>query len=269
MSMEFSSLEQFISTSPGRNDIWAAYYQLISSAEAKIFSKFKRMAPSLQYKELASYSSPEGNIAGGFQAFSGPGMDWFSCHWQGDHSCQRLELTLCAWLNQKNRVPHFVVTLGTTPEPYFYLDLMPRCNPVLHPDYIEQYYAPVNEQFLNLLNTPGLKPITAPHPGLRAAASPVAQYVHADPNNDAIDQLIAYSDYNLSHWLHWLDNAAPIPKAERPAQRAYDFILRRLIHDTDAGYAGLKQNLGVELTEQLIAAGVGESQMAQARQSGH
>ena len=269
MGMDWSSLEHFIASNNQMKEHWQGCKQLACSAEDKITAKFKRLNASSDYEALANYSSPDGDIVGGFQAFSGPGVDWLSCHWQGDYSRQHLEISLCAWLNQKTRVPHFVLTLGAIPGLYFYQDFIPRCNPVLHPDYVDQYYAPLNQAYMDLHKAPELSPQTAPHPLLRASASPVAQHVTGELNGKTLEHLTNYCEDNMNEWLHWLDQADPITKAERPAQRAYDFILRRQVYDTDEGYAQLRQSLGQELTELLIAAGVGESQMTQARQNGH
>ena len=91
--------------------------------------------------------------------------------------------------------------------------------------------------------------------------NPSTQSLTADLNNENIDILEAYAYNMLERWLGWLDNAEPIPAAEREALQAYDFKVRELGYARDPMNKLAEQVFGAGQVENMLSMRMGREQM--------
>jgi hypothetical protein len=203
-------------------------------------------------RRFASYQSPDGSVRGSLETFSGPEIDWLVHSWLGNPGSGFTNIHLNTWLGPQVRVPHLALVLGTIPEVFFYFDLVPRVDMHCDLDYLDRYYAPFNQMFLDFTAHPAMRRFVSREIYMRQAISPCGLCFTCPPEDEILALLECSAHRLIDQWLAWVDEAAPVPEAERAALRARDERLRRNVAERDPANALAERLLGPELTRELV-----------------
>ena len=235
-----------------------ALWSIMSTQAKRITDRFE-LDPDPGYADLASYGDPEG-WRGELNSYSGPEMDWMIHSWMGDPGTGFTNMHLTCWLGPHVDVPHLGFAWGTLPTLWFYQDYLPRTDLNVDYDYLQNYYEPTNEKFLELKADEGLSYFTSRTLVVRQHVSETAYcFVCADAEDAAgktrrIEQIAELAEQRVTDWLAMVDAAEPIDDAARPALADRDLHVRRLIAETDPANVLGERYYGEELTQRLVGA---------------
>ena len=153
------------------------------------------------------------------------------------------------------------MVFGTIPKLFFYFDFTPRRNLMIDTDYLDRYYAPINQEYLALRGDPNFQWSVSHGTYMRSLTNPSTQSLMGDLNAGNIDILEKYAYSMLDHWLGWLDAAAPIPLDQRDELKAYDFKVRELGYARDPMNKLAEQVFGADQVENMLNIRMGREQM--------
>ena len=129
---------------------------------------------------------------------------------------------------------YFVLRI-TLPDIFFYLDYIPRTDLLTDLDYLERYYEPVNQLFLNLQEEPSLSMYTSKSVYIRQFMSPIGLCYTSPATNDTVNLLRTFANEMLERWINWVEEAEPVPEDIRTALAEGDLFLRRSSAERDPG----------------------------------
>lgn len=115
----------------------------------KLDTRFE-LHPDASTKNLNSYSSPDGNSQGSLNTFWGTEIDLLVHSWLRNSKSGFNDMRLTIWLGAQIRVPHLAFAFGTIPHLFFYIDYVPRADLFTDLEYLDCYYEPVNQTYLQL-----------------------------------------------------------------------------------------------------------------------
>lgn len=258
--MEFLSENPDVDVSRAWERCWGIHSKIVERVQAR-FPVTRH--PSCEGEEY--FSSPDGQMEGSFQAYSGEQMDWLVHSWIGNRRASILDMNATAFLSQDNRVPHLCVIFGTIPRLYFYAEYTPRVDLRTHYDYLVKYYEPVNAEFLKFRSDPTWTRFVSHGTYLRALMSPCATSSHAELNDDNIGTCEKYLETFVDRWFRWLDEAEEVPQEQRAAQQEYDYKVRELGYRTDPMNVLPQKIFGQKEFERRLNMRIGVTQMAETR----
>lgn len=229
------------------------YRRLLADLKARIDARFALVRdPSTL--DLESYGSHPDGPGGSLAAYSGPELDWLVHAWIGDPKAGFANLHLTAWLGPQVRVPHLAIALLVWPGGWFYLDSVPRTNMVEDAGYFDDYYAGLDEEWLELRADPEFEYFVSRSGFIRASLSPTA-YCYSfetSPRNLAIVSQRTHA--HVDRWLRWVDEAPPVPAEQRQALAESDQRIRRNIAERDPANVMGVRFFGEETTNRLVRA---------------
>ncbi|GIS87132.1 MAG: hypothetical protein CM1200mP17_17000 [Woeseia sp.] len=164
------------------------------------------------------------------------------------------------FLGQETRVPHLAVIFGTIPRLYFYAEYTPRMDLRTNPDYLNQYYEPVNQDFLEFRANPNWTRFVSHGTYLRSLMSPVCVSSHAELTDENIDFCEVIGAFHC-RWFTWLDEAEEVPESERNDQQIYDFQVRELGYRNDPMNVLPIQVFGEEEASRMLEMRIGVDQI--------
>jgi hypothetical protein len=261
---DIKTIHEFLAENPNVDvsAAWSRFWTTLSAVKDKIAARFPvERHPSCAGREY--YTSPTGDWEGSLNTFTGPGMDWLVHSWLGNRKGSILDMNATAFLGQDTRVPHLILVFGTIPRVFFYADYVPRVDLRTDEAYLKRYYEPVNQSFLALRGDDRFSWSVSHGSYMRALISPVGQSLTAEMNNGVIETLEAYVEQFVDRWLRWLDEAEPVPIAERAAQRRYDYAVRQLGYRLDPMNALAARVFGADAVETMVHTRMGKAQMEQ------
>ena len=266
MSADTKTIDQFLSENPDVDvsHAWERCWGILSDVKAKIATRFPGMVLEPNCEDRTYYTSPNGEFEGSMQAWSAPGCDWLVNSWLGNRKASILDMNATAFLGQETDVPHFIMVFGTIPKLFFYFDFTPRRNLMVDTEYLDRYYAPINEEYLALRGNPAFQWSVSHGTYMRALTNPSTQSLMGDLNDDNIDLLGDYAHRMLNHWMGWLDRASPVPATEQSALREYDFKVRELGYARDPMNKLAKQVFGADQVDNMLNIRMGREQMQRA-----
>jgi hypothetical protein len=201
---------------------------------------------------LRSFSSPDGNVTGSLVTFTGKELDWLVYSWFNAAQMRFSTMRLTLWLSPLIQVPHLAFEFGTKPEPFFYIDYIPRVDLWSDISYTERYYDPVNATYLELRENPNLSLFVSKALYVRQMQSPTSLCFTCPATEDSLSLIRDIAHKMCSRWLIWVKQAEPVPidRQTSPAER--DLLMRRMTAERDPGNALAVKIFGAELAEQLI-----------------
>ena len=223
---------------------------IMSGLHARVLDRFD-LAEDPAVSDLASFGGESGP-RGSFRAWSGPGMDWLVHSWIGDPEAGFTNIHLTAWLGPATDVPHLGIACGTLPTLWCFVDLLPRTDLLVDPDYVDRYYEPANEAYMALKNDPEAESFISQDTFTRAGVSQSAFCVVLPTTPERVTQIGELATLRLEQWFGYLDEASPVPEADRPALAARDQAVRRNIAERDPANALAERFFGKDLTDRLV-----------------
>lgn len=228
------------------NDLWSLTNELYQKLETRFQLNLDPITQDLQ-----AYSSLDGNITGSLKAYAGDEIDWLTHSWLGNTQKSFSTMRLTVWLSSHIQVPHLTFEFGLLPQIFFYIDYIPRNELLTNLDYLQQYYEPVNQTFLQLQADTRLTPFISKSVYLRLFQSPV-QLCYTSTSTEVVELIRTTAHDTLNRWLAWVDTAEPTPENARLALAERDLFLRRSSSERDPGNAMAAKMLGKELTDKLV-----------------
>ena len=231
--------------------VFKQLWSITEELRQKIEARFE-LHPEPATQDLQEFSSPDGNVNGSLNAFSGREIDWLVHSWLKKSNFSTMRLT--AWLGSDIRVPHFAIELGTVGNIFFYMDYVPRTDLVTDLEYLDRYYEPVNQTFLTLQADSRLSSFTSKSVYIRLFQSPINLCCTCSDTEDTLELIRKLAHEMLDRWLSWIDEAEAVPEDERAALAKRDLFVRRTSAERDPGNQLAAQMFGAELTDKLIRA---------------
>lgn len=231
----------------------------IMSAQAERITDHFKVESDPGYADLAEYGDPQA-WRGVLNAYSGPEMDWMIHSWMGDPGTGFTNMHLTCWLGPHIDVPHLGFAWGTLPTLWFYQDYLPRTDLCTDYEYLQKYYEPTNERFLELKADEGLSYFTSRTLVVRQHVSETGYcFVCTDAEDGEgkakrIDQIGRLAEQRVTDWLAMVDEAAEVPQADRAELADRDLHVRRLIAETDPANVLGERYYGEEVTARLVGA---------------
>ena len=231
--------------------VFERLWSITEELRQKIEAHFE-LHPEPATQVLQEFSSPDGNVKGSLNAFSGREIDWLVHTWLKKSNFTTMRLT--AWLGSHIRVPHLAVELGTVTNIFFYMDYIPRTELVTDLEYLDRYYEPVNQTFLTLQADSRLSSFTSKSVYIRLFQSPINLCYTCSETEDTLKLIHTLAHEMLDRWLSWIEEAEPVPEDTQAALAKRDLFLRRTSAERDPGNQLAAQMLGAELIDKLIRA---------------
>ena len=234
------------------NRLWAITKELMAKLEARF-----ELTRDPSTDDLESYRGEAEFPSGRLAAYTGPEMDWLIHSWIGNPPMGFTNMHVTAWLGPHIKVPHLGIAWGTLPDLWFYIDFNPRSDLMLDTESLDKYYGPLNDEFLALRADEGLAPFTSKALYVRQALSevPVCFSTPGSVFDEArLEQIRELAHKRVDTWLGWVDEADPVPEAERAQLAADDLTRRRNIAERDPANIMAVRFFGEELTDRLVRA---------------
>ncbi len=203
--------------------------------------------------DLSSYTSLDGNAQGSLRAYSSDEIDWFTHTWIGNPKFSFSNMHFSIWLGPHIDVPHFGLAMGTMPDVFFYCDFVPRADLTVNLDYLDRYYAPINDLYVETRNDPRFGQFVSKTPYMRHSQSQSSHCYLVKPETEIVQRLREIAHAMFDQWLVLVDSADPVPAADRSALAARDLHMRRAIADRDPANAMGDRLFGAEMTKRLVS----------------
>ncbi len=260
MSSVIQSVEELIQQAPDRNnqEHFKAMWQVLTELRDRIARRFAlRLDPSVA--DLGVYGSPDGSTQGHLTAWAGEEIDWMIHSFMGTpaHSFTNMHLTV--WLGPQLDVPHFGMALGTIPDMFCYLDLVPRSDLSVDLDALDRYYQPRNATYLAFEADPSFRPFTSRALYMRQAQSRTSLCYMSEATPENLEKIRCAAHEQLDQWLAWVDAALPVPAEQQAQLAARDLHVRRTISERDPANVMGEKIFGKELTDRLVGTLWGQS----------
>jgi len=205
----------------------------------------------LKCKDIQQIPDPQGNIVGNIHTYTGEKIDWIVRSWIGRPETGFTNIHLTCWMNEETDVPHLGLALGTAPDVFCYVDFLPRYDPPLSFDHLNQYHETMNETWIALRRNPRYKTFTPVHLYTRSTLSPIA-----------ICGLLPFEDFRavvepimlqyVCQWVEFVKHAQPLDAEKRAAIKQRDILLRRTIVEKDPANVLADRLVGVPMRERLV-----------------
>lgn len=236
-------------------DIYEKAWPISCEIAEKIHARFPDLQRDASTDELQDYGGdprqePGGNLSG----YSSPEVDWMVHSWIGEFQRAFVNVHVTCWLGPHIDVPHLGMAFGTSPRPWFYLDHMVRRDANTDVAYFDKYVGYRNERFLALKTDPRMTTFTSRDPYIRQVLTPTAICFSVDNTDEMWELMRAEAHRMVDEWLAWIDEAEPVPMAERAALAERDLILRRTIVERDPANTLAKRRYPPGIEPKLVRA---------------
>ena len=249
------SIEEMIDANPGvdNQENFDAFWGLLGEMLEIVKGRFKlEMDPCCE--DLQPYlGKPDTGARGYIGAYAGDGIDWLIHSWTGNPKMSFTNMHLTISLGPHIDVPHFGFALGTVPDIFWYMDLVPRRDMLTEPEYAEKYYyGEMNEQFVAMDRNSTFTPFVSREFYTRLAQTPNSICVGAPFSDENIETVRTMAMRQLHHWLSLVDSAEPVPEQDRAALAERDLFVRRTICERDPANVVVDNLFGEELGRYLV-----------------
>ncbi len=247
------SVEELVTAQPDIDN--SAVFEQLTSLFAELRQKVESRLELIHdpsCADITPYHNLQGDVTGSVSNFSGPEVDWAVSSWMGTPESSFTNLHLTVWLGPQTRVPHLWLAMGTIPKLFVYLDFGPRADLAANIDYLQRYYEPDNELYLDLYNDARFTPFISRSIEVRSFISPIGTCATAEPTEDAIATAGAAAHRMVDRWLGWLESPETVPEELQAELAERDLYIRRQIAETDPANRLAERLLGKPLTERLV-----------------
>jgi hypothetical protein len=203
-------------------------------------------------QELQNYSAQNREVYGALNTFSGSEIDWLVHQWTRKPNSGFNYVRLAVWLGSHISVPHLAYEFASFGQLFFYMDYIPRVDLSKDVEYLDRYYEPINQTYLNFREDSRFQPFISKSPYIRQVLSPTCLLFTCPVANETLELISNLAHEMIDRWLIWVDEAETVPESERSALAERDLIIRRAIAEREASIQNTVQVLGAELTEKLV-----------------
>ena len=230
--------------------LWATLGELFDKASARF-----ELQPDASSADLQPHEAPDGSGFGGFlSTWAGPEIDWLVYSWVGNPKMSFTNMHLVINLASKYEAPNLGLALGTTPDLFMYMDFQPRVDLMANPEYMDKYYAELNEEHLRLHDDDGLSSFISRDLYMRVAQTAASICLTAPDSAQNRQTLIDTARRMFDQWLANVDKSGILPASARPAQAARDELVRKSVAVRDPMNEFVQGMYGAEMTEKLVNA---------------
>ncbi|MCA0892090.1 hypothetical protein [Microbulbifer agarilyticus] len=235
-------------------------FDAVMTTRDRIWEKIQSslsLKEDLRCADLRNFDNLKGEHIGRMRTFTGDQspVDWIIHSNIGTPQNTFTNIHLTIYLDDSVDVPHLGMAFGTLPDAFFYIDPMPRYEPLSYPEHLQKYLTPLNDIYMSLqaeLFEAGVKPFNAAMPFIRGSLSPVALagIVPLDFYREKVEpKIFAYVD----HWLKLVHEAKAVQDAETRAQlKQRDELIRRNIVHLDPANPIAERLVGKPLADRLV-----------------
>ncbi|MBW4491360.1 MAG: hypothetical protein KME12_26730 [Trichocoleus desertorum ATA4-8-CV12] len=234
----------------------ASLFRQLQSILSELYGEVTQQLTILPQRTqpLQNFSSPDGNVTGSLLNFTGEEINWVVHSWINAAQMRFSAMRLTLWLSPLIQVPHLAFEFGTRPDPFFYIDYIPRVDLWSDFSYTERYYAPMNATYLELRENPNLSLFVSKALYVRQMQSPTSLCFTCPATEDSLALIRNTAHGMCTRWLTWIKQAEPVPIDRQPLLVERDLLMRRTIAERDPDNALAEKLFGSELTDQLIRA---------------
>lgn len=259
---ETATITEMVMANPDvdNREMFAKLYGALTEIHDEIVDRFD-VEPHPSSADYHEWSNDDGSFKGSLNTYSGEELDWFVHSWAGNPEKSILDMNINVWLGPHIDVPHLVLVFGTVPKLYHYSDLLARRELATHPDYLSRYYEAENQPFLDFRSDDRFHWSVSHGTYMRAILSPVAYSFMGDRTEDVADELARRARARFDRWLELVEQAQPVPVAERGALRRRDRRFRELTYTQDPMNKLAEQWLGPDLVDELVKVRYGHAQI--------
>jgi hypothetical protein len=256
MAETIKSLIEMVDERPNM-DMTAAFetlWGIFSGLRQKVNARFE-LYPDASTADLQPYKGlPESGAEGFLSAFSGDELDWFVHSWIGNPKLSFCNMHLTAWVGAHINAPHLGMALATTPDIFFYMDLLPRVDVLVDVDYLDRYYQPLNDFYLSVRQNPNLNLFVSKSLYVRQSLSETALCFTCKDTSENLALVTELASKLYETWQANVDSAEPLPVEQRPVLAERDLTIRRQIAERDPANVIGERLFGVDLTARLVRA---------------
>jgi hypothetical protein len=131
------------------------------------------------------------------------------------------------------------------------VDLYPRCDLVIHHEYLDRYYLPLEDMYKTAITDQGLEKLRLPQHWLRAMTSPYFIWTNAREETKYQVQL-QYALVYLDTWLTIWKEEKPLSGAEADACRQRETIGRTMIKTKETKLGQFVKLFGETTTRKMV-----------------
>ena len=266
-STQTKTIHEFLADAPNvdRMELWTALWGILSEAKDKITAELD-VQPYPSGEGLEYWTSEDGGYEGSLNPYVGDpdnGVEWLVHSWIGNRKNSILDMNLQVWLGPHIDVPHLVLVFGTVPNVFHFSDVVPRRDPMVDVDYLNKYFEPENQKWLDLRGDDRFLWSVSHGTYMRAFNSPIANsYMATCSDAEAVERFGEAVRDRVDTWLQWVRDAEPVPAEERAALRQRDHQVREYGYTMDPMNELSKKFLGEQRVNELVATRAGLDQIA-------
>lgn len=235
------------------SDVFVRLWDILSALRGKIDARFA-LTPDASTTDLQPYQSLTGEAKGLLSTFTSDEIDWMVHSYIGNPKQSFSNMHLTAWLGAQTKVPHFGMALGTMPDIFMYIDYVPRVNIMEDLDYLDRYYEPANERYLEFQKDPEFSPFISKSLYMRQSQSQTSLCFLCKPTEANIARIETVAHEMLDRWLGWMAQPEATPTEEQATLAARDLHMRRAIAERDPANPIGEMLFGKELAPRLVRA---------------
>lgn len=253
MSDTTKSIAEMVAERPSvdNQDVFDELWAITTELKEKVFARFE-LNPDPCSEKYQPYGGGENAPQGFLNTFAGPEIDWLVYSNIGTPGTSFTNMHLTITLGSHIRVPNFGFALGTAPDIFMYMDYLPRVDLWTDIAYFDKYYEPGNERFMQLRNDERFSPFVSQSASMRLYQTALSNCYMVPANDETIAIVRETAHEMLDRWLDWIDEAEPVPEAERAALAARDQFVAKTICDRDPANAIAERLFGKETADDLV-----------------
>jgi hypothetical protein len=188
------------------------------------------------------------------RGYTGPEVDWMIHSHMENRAAGFVNVHLTIWLGPQVKVPHFGLAMGAFPDPWMFIDSVPRSVLTADTDSYDRYFGPLEQEWQEIQDADWVNQFVSRAGFVRASLSPTAHCFSAKDVDKMIEFGPALAERHLDRWLAWVDEAPAVPAEERAALAATDEATRRNIAERDPANVMGDRLFGEETTGALVRA---------------
>ncbi len=255
------TIPEFFAEAPDTDsmEIWGRFWEILGGLNDRVHERFElsRHSSSEPYEQWSS-----GSFEGSLNTWTGPEAEWVVHSWIGNREQGILDMNFQVWLGPHVDAPHLVIVFGTIPKVFHYSDLTPRRELATNVGYMQKYYEPANDDFLEFRGDDRFTWSVSHGTYMRSIISPVGHSYVAERDDDVLDTLGRRVESRFQRWLGYVDSADEVPHAERAAMSERDHFLREHTYRLDPMNALASNFMEADMVERLIDARLGAAQIS-------